>query len=57
MAPSQSIILANSTALIHNASDYVVLTQTLILIKDRKTAKIAKKIKTKDRVEVIKLYR
>lgn len=50
---SPSIVLANGTALIHDANNHVVPTQTSILIKDGKIAKIAKDIEAEEGVEVI----
>ncbi|KAF2791734.1 Metallo-dependent hydrolase [Melanomma pulvis-pyrius CBS 109.77] len=50
---SPSIVLANGTALIHDANNRVVPTQTSILIKDGKIARIAKNIEVEDGVEVI----
>jgi hypothetical protein len=53
MASSKSIVLTNGTVLIHDANNHVVPTQTSILIKDGKIAKIAKDIKGEEGVEVI----
>ena len=53
MAFSKSIVLTNGTVLIHDANNHVVPTQTSILIKDGKIAKIAKDIEAEEGVEVI----
>jgi cytosine/adenosine deaminase-related metal-dependent hydrolase len=53
MASSKSIVLTNGTALILDANNHVVPTQTSILIKDGKIAKIAKDIEAEEGDEVI----